>query len=73
MHVKLSATFIVRNARQSVISILERRAMTEHGYYANTRHIIIGVFPAQKSRGVFENALRILPVPEGDDPLGDIT
>lgn len=52
-----------------------KRAAAVRGYgnYRASHHVIVGVFPAQKGRGVFEYTLRILPVPEGDDPLGDVT
>lgn len=41
--------------------------------YWNSYHVIIGVFSAQKGRGMFEDTLRILPIPKSDDPFGDVT
>lgn len=40
--------------------------------YSNSHHIIISMFPAQKGRGMFEDTLRVLSIPKGDDPLGDV-
>lgn len=41
--------------------------------YSNSHHVIIGMLPAQEGRGMLEDTLRVLPVPKGDDPLGDVT
>lgn len=46
---------------------------TKSEIYSSSHHVIVGMFPAQKGRGMFEDTLRVLPVPKGDDPLGDVT